>query len=234
MQRAAKIRTLTAVAVRCPKCTLNVPDRDTNPETDIALCRRCSEWFGLAASATEQLGTALDLGNPPAGAWHRLDGSVTELGTSTRSRLAFMLVPFALISLPFGLPLIAAWAISRSGSNWVIGLVGLLALVFSAALVPMALMSVCGKVRVRADGDQCEVFSGIGPVGRRWRFRWSEPLRIQYKTFTSDGDGKPAAPVIEITAGGRRKWIGALLIEERKRFIYRGLMQLARERGIYL
>lgn len=234
MHRTTEIRTLTAVAVRCPKCAVEVPGRDTNPETDIALCRRCSEWFGFAASAGESHEAALDFGNPPAGAWHRLDGSGTELGASTRSSLAFMLVPFGLMSLPVGLPLVVAWALSIGGANWAVGLIGLLALVFSAAVVPMALMTVFGKVRVRADGDQGEVFSGIGPVGRRFRFRWSEPLRIEYKTFAPDGDGKPATPVIEIVTGGRRKWIGALLTEERKRFIYRGLRQLARERGVYL
>jgi len=87
----------------------------------------------------------------------------------------------AIIPVPFT----ALWAV---GSLWAIygsqiakgtfdptsSLAGIPFLLGSLVLLWMTLMAVCGKVVVRASGDEGSVFVGVGRFGWTRRFRGSE------------------------------------------------------------
>jgi hypothetical protein len=56
----------------------------------------------------------------------------------------------------FTLGFLAIWAAAIAYADWI------------------ALMSIFGQVRITKDGDRGEVFAGIGAIGRRHRFNWSD------------------------------------------------------------
>ena len=152
---------------------------DVNVAKDVALCRRCAEPFSYADLIANQEVAQVDLMNPPKGTWFKQDGSSWELGCTTRSPVAFFLIPF-----------VCLWS---GGSMWCIygtqfhrghfylsqSLFGIPFLIGTLVLVPAALMTMCGKFYVRVESDEGRVFTGIGPLGWSRRFRWSEVREVR-------------------------------------------------------
>lgn len=221
--------------IACPKCLRRIPPDDANASTDIALCRACAERFSLVGLLHDQETPVAGMNQPPPpGAWYRQTAGGLELGATTRSASAFLIVPFTVVWSGFSLGIIYGSQLFKGELNWKLSLFGLPFVIGSMLMVIFALMTSCGKVRVRANGNDGEIFTGIGLVGWRWRFNWNELRRIDYKTFPPSIRNRKTAPVIELTTVSKRKSIGALLTEKRKRFILRGLRQIARDRGNYL
>src|SRR5687767_8011351 len=80
--------------MNCPKCETEIPLEDINVAQDIALCRKCAESFSFAELAQDEAIPEVDLNHPPKGMWFNRTPDGFELGSSTRSGVAFFLVPF--------------------------------------------------------------------------------------------------------------------------------------------
>lgn len=181
---------------------------------------------------------AVDPGTPPKGVWFRDDGKTMELGASTRSLAAgiFMtvmglfwcgitglFVAFSITAILQGLGLVSA-ASGRAGSLGA----GLFMLLFSTPFVLVgvwmlwsAAMAVGGRVEVTLRGDDLDVFSGIGPVGRRRRVSATgvegviEEVRV---TRTSRGTTTTRSILLTVP-GTKGVRFGAGLRQERRDFV---------------
>src|SRR5438445_11552164 len=80
----------------CPTCSTPIKSDDVNVSKDVAYCRKCNAAFTLSESVyhNETPAPNIDLNNPPRGVWFEqtFDGFV--VGATTRSAIAFVLVPF--------------------------------------------------------------------------------------------------------------------------------------------
>lgn len=173
--------------VVCPDCQSKIPLEDVNVANDIALCRSCARSFSFASAVRENDQPA-DLTRPPKGVWYKRTLSGFELGSSTRSAAAFFLVPFMLVWAGGSLGGIYGTQIAKGEFSLVQSLFGLPFLFGTVLFGSIAVMTVCGKFCVRAEGREGEVFIGAGTVGYRKKFRWDEVKDIRIETKrTSNG-----------------------------------------------
>jgi hypothetical protein len=162
----------------CPSCRAEIPSADVNVTTDLALCRRCGKISSFVeAMATPS--TPVDLSRPPKGTWLTRHGNGFELGASTRHPIAFFLVPFACVWSGGSLGGIYGTQISKGQFNLFMSLFGLPFLIGSIFLVGFTLMTLCGKILLRVEGSRGVLFTGIGPIGFRQHFNWSDVSNIR-------------------------------------------------------
>src|SRR5262249_53981902 len=171
--RVEEAAAMSPVNLTCPKCRADFPLEDINVSTDIALCRRCDETYSFAElSQGEAL--VVDAAHPPDGAWYESQGNEFEVGATSRSWMAVILVPFTVLWAGGSLQAIYGSQLAKGTFDLAPSLFGIPFLLGSLGLVMATLMAVCGKVMVRGSGDQGSVFVGVGPCGWTRRFRWSE------------------------------------------------------------
>jgi hypothetical protein len=87
----------------------------------------------------------------------------------------------------------------------------------------MVLIMTFGRVTVSVRGDDGIIFSGVGPIGRRKRFRWSEVRDMRLTRF-GESNGKAQ---YRITLDAEKLiHFGTMLKEERQQFLLAALRQM--------
>lgn len=207
----------------CPKCREAIPLEDVNVSTDLALCRRCEASFSYAELVAEQESGPVDLNRPPKGVWLRRHSRGFELGATTRSPVAFFLVPFMCVWSGGALGGIYGSQIVKGQFNLMMSLFGIPFLLGTLLFGSIALMAACGKVVVRVDGKNGEVFTGVGPIGWRRRFE-RDGVTAVHRTEHRGSKGRVSG---QITIEGRQRInLAAGLKAERFDFMLAALRQL--------
>ena len=153
----------------CPRCGTEFPAADINVAGDIAYCRQCAEAYAIS----QLLGNAPPAPEPlpdpttsiPKGCWYRetMDGWIA--GATTRSPMAFFIIPFMCVWSGGSLGSIYGSQIIQGKFNPLISLFGIPFLLGSIVLGSLAVMCVAGKVELTASGDDLIVFTGVGTIG---------------------------------------------------------------------
>jgi hypothetical protein len=157
----------------CPKCRRKIPLEDVNVATDIALCRSCVQTWKYSEIVQVDDAASRYLTHPPPGTWRRENPpNGFEVGASTRSPLAFVLIPFMCLWSGSSLTAIYGMQIHKGHFSLGTSLFGLPFLLGTVGLGSVALMAICGKVVVSVDRDNGMIFTGVGQVGWRRRFNW--------------------------------------------------------------
>jgi len=213
----------------CPKCHSEIPLEDVNVATDIALCRRCSQTWSFAELVDDERTGNFNLKSPPRGTWFRENPPTGfEVGVSTRSGLAFFLVPFMCIWSGFSLGGIYGSQIAKGQFNPGMSLFGIPFLIGTLFLGGTAAMAICGKVTVSVDRDNGVIFTGVGPIGWRRRFNWRKVSAIR-RTEKSGSRGSVSQ---QITFEGERQFNFASGVkDERLNFMLAALRKKWRESG---
>ena len=185
MNRAKFSAMSESVEVVCPKCHGDIPLEDVNVANDIALCRKCAHNFSFAEAIQQDDVEFVDLNRPPKGVWYKRTPNGFELGSSTRSAAALFIVPFMVLWSGFSLGGIYGSQIAKGHFNLGMSLFGLPFLFGTVLFGSIAVMTVCGKFCVRAEGKQGEVFIGAGSLGYRKKFRWEDVKDIRIETKRS-------------------------------------------------
>jgi hypothetical protein len=206
----------------CPKCRGAIPLDDVNVATDIAVCRRCEQTFAYSELLEEQDAEPVDPNRPPKGAWYRRTPGGFEAGSTTRSPIAFFLVPFMCVWAGGSLGGIYGTQIAKGNFNLMLSLFGIPFLLATLLFGSIALMAACGKVVVRVEGKNGEVFIGVGPVGWRRRFQKDDVTSVR-RTKHRGSEGSVSD---QITIEGRSPIRFALgLPAERLNFLLGALRQ---------
>ena len=171
-----------SLEVVCPRCRSDVPLEDVNVANDIALCRKCAYDFSFAEAINQAESEPVDLTKPPKGVWYKRTSNGFELGSSTRSAAAFFLVPFMMVWSGGSLGGIYGSQIAKGDFNLGMSLFGLPFLFGTILFGSIAVMTVCGKFVVRAEGCDGELFVGAAGIGYRKKFRWDEVKDIRIET----------------------------------------------------
>ena len=187
--------------VICPKCRREIPLDDVNVNTDIALCRPCGEAHAFSELVEDESSGLVNLEQPPKGAWFKRDNLGFEVGSTTRSAAAFFLVPFMCVWSGFSLGGIYGSQIVKGEFNLGMSLFGIPFLLGTLLFGSIAVMSVCGKVCVKVQGNNGVVFTGVGPIGWRQRFEWNGVTTFRI----ADRVGSRGATSNQITMEGRKR-----------------------------
>lgn len=178
-----------SVRVVCPKCDGEIPLDDVNVSSDIALCRKCKHSFSFAEAVSDTSVELVDLNKPPKGIWLTRTPHGFELGSSTRSAIAFFLIPFMLVWSGGSMGALYGSQIAKGDFSLFQSLFGLPFLFGTVVLAAFTIMTICGKLCIRADGNQGEVFLGAGQLGYRKKFLWDQVKDIRVETKrTSKGN----------------------------------------------
>jgi hypothetical protein len=90
--------------ILCPRCRTEISLEDVNVSKDLALCRQCGQTWSYADLNEESKVSNFVPSEAPSGTWYLETGLRTfEIGATTRSPIAFFLVPFMCIWSGFSL-----------------------------------------------------------------------------------------------------------------------------------
>jgi hypothetical protein len=211
--------------ILCPSCRRELPAENLNIATDLGKCTACGEVFQISSVAGQRPFEPESLRNPPSGTWFRQHSRGFVLGASTRSPFALFIIPFGLVWSGGSLGGIYGTQLVQGQFNPFMSLFGIPFLIGSVMLWATALMSVAGRVELRVEADSGVHFVGIGPIGIRKRFRWSEitGIREGINTSLTAGNRGRSAIVLE---GSTRLLVGGELNESRRYYFLNVLKSL--------
>lgn len=155
----------------CPNCKTEFQSLDVNVADNLAYCRQCSEAFaisqllGHASTRREPLPDPVT--NIPKGCWYHETMDGWTAGATTRSAMAFFIVPFMCMWSGGSLGGIYGSQIIHGKFNLVMSLFGLPFLVGTIFIGGMAAMTIAGKVILTVSGNELTVFTGVWGIG--WR-----------------------------------------------------------------
>jgi len=211
----------------CPQCHSEIPLEDVNVSTNIALCRLCGQTWSYA-ELIEDNPTDFDLMNPPKGAWYReRPPRGFEVGASTRSAVAFFLVPFMCVWSGGSLGGIYGSQLAKRHFSLGESLFGIPFILGTLLFGSIAVMSMCGKVCVTVEGDDGILFMGVGPIGWRRRFNWQKVTSIRR---TESYNRRSLSQQITFE-GEKRLNFGSNLKDDRLNFMLTALRKKWRESG---
>jgi hypothetical protein len=158
----------------CPRCDHEIPASQINVASDVAVCRDCDHAFVLSDQL--RAGPAAPPIALPPGAWLEELPDGFRAGASTRSSTAWLFVPLMILwstvmllgdfghkqPHPRTSPFFILMFVTVGGSFWT-----------------AALMALAGRCAIAVRGDDAELFVGIGALGLRRRFRWSQVRAIR-------------------------------------------------------
>lgn len=206
--------------IQCPKCQSAIETADVNMSEGVALCRVCESVIRVQEIVEQVEADARPTVATPAGAWESEIGDRKVFGASTRSSFAFFMIPFMVVWSGFSLGGIYGTQIASGQFSLAMSLFGIPFVLGSILFWTAALMAVCGKVEVTIHGADGDVFTGIGPVGWRRKFRIDEFNRVS--EYSDHGAGARIRGAIALE-GSRRLVMGSMLNEARRYYMVKKL-----------
>ncbi len=221
--------------MNCPNCTNHIDNDNINIQADIAKCSHCNQVFKVSTNLSA-VDSVFDMDNPPPGAWINKDYPQTIIGASTRSSLAFFLIPFMIIWSGASLGGIYGPQIISGKFELFNSLFGIPFLIGSIIFWTVALMSVFGKVELILDDVGGTIFTGISFIGYRQKFLWKDITTIyESKSNMKFNNSKNASQIV--LEGKTRTTFGTGLNESRTYYIVKCLQkihyQMKRNKNIF-
>ena len=207
----------------CPTCSAMFPIADINIAENIALCRKCGKVSKVSELVDQSYNPDL-LRQPPKGAWMTPSMNGVSIGASTRSAIAFFLVPFMLVWSGGALGGIYGTQIMKGEFNLMMSLFGLPFLAGSVLFWAITLMAIAGKVEVTIRGKLGTVFVGVGTIGWKRPFRLDEVQSITEEVTETRSRKHGRSTTHKILLDGPKPLrFGSGLSEERRQFIIQAL-----------
>lgn len=215
------------MSLACSRCGHLIPPADLNVQTDVALCRACGH-LGQVSDFASPRPSSHTIAHPPPGAWRRDSFAGPVFGATTRSPLAFFLVPFMLVWTGGSLGGIYGTQIAKGEFDPFLSLFGLPFIAGSVIFWGITLMAIAGRVEVRVGPDgHGEVFTGVGRFGRRRAFDLAEVDTITEETSIVRHRRRHTGHQHSIVLAGRtRLAFGSGLSDARRYFILQTLRSL--------
>ncbi len=191
--------------------------------TDLAFCAKCNNSFNISETIDLEVVNANVLRGPPAGAWFKQDIDRVVVGASTRSPMAFFIVPFIIVWIGGSVGSIYGSQLASGEFDPTLSLFGIPFLIGSIIFGSAALMAVFGKVEVSV-GNTSSVFTGIGRVGWSRPFDWPAIQTIREDGANVQYPGSHDGAIV--LEGRSRLKFGSGLNEQRRYFVLNALRHL--------
>lgn len=207
--------------MNCPKCHKEVANANINVQTDVGHCQHCGEVFRLSENLGATSSGSFDANHPPKGAWIKNGENRMVIGATTRSPMAFFLVPFMLVWSGGSIGGIYGSQILKGEFDLFMSLFGIPFLIGSVIFWSVALMAIWGKVELTLDRNGGKVFTGIGIVGRTKKFSWNEIDGVKEGASSLKYRGSQGRAIC--LEGKRRISFGTGVKESRRYYLLRAL-----------
>lgn len=208
--------------MKCPKCNSVIENDKINIQTDIAQCSHCNEVFKISESLNV-VDEKFDINDPPAGAWMKNDYDVVIIGATTRSPIAFFLVPFMLIWSGGSLGGIYGSQIISGEFNLFMSLFGIPFVLGSILFWSLTLMAIWGKVEMTLDNNGGKIFTGLGTIGITKKFEWKDISKIKESRTNFNYRVSRGSKII--LEDKKRISFGSGLKENRRYYLFKSLQK---------
>lgn len=172
--------------MNCPSCNAPLLAENLNISTDTGLCSACNSVFKVSKLIHQVVDSKFDIKQNPKGTWILTELNSLVLGGSTRSWMAFFLVPFMIVWSSLSIGGTAFMAFSEEQVDWFMVLFSIPFIIGAVIFWSIAMMFIWGKVEVTLNKSGGRVFTGVGAIGWSKSFAWSEIARAgitpQYRT----------------------------------------------------
>ncbi len=218
--------------LNCPECHAAILEDDINVGTDIAKCDSCGQVFRIS----DQIGDddndrgprdTTDLVAPSGTKFVRTSNGFV-LSASTRSKIAWFLVPFSAVWIGGSMGGIYGAQIVSGQLDPTLSLFGVPFVIGSMVLGAFTAMKIVGKVVNSAEGYDGSIFTGVGGYGWKRNFSWSDVDRVREDVGSMMGQN--AHHQVIRLEGRRRISFGFMLSDEKRYFLLKTLETLLREK----
>jgi hypothetical protein len=210
--------------MNCPQCKAEVPSTHLNIQTDLGQCLQCNHIFKISEHIDIPSDDPFDMQHPPQGAWIRQERNDLVFGATTRSPLAFFLVPFMLVWSGGSLGGIYGYQLISGEFNLLLSLFGIPFLLGSVLFWSLALMAIWGKVEVTVDKNRGKIFTGIGTIGRSSTFEWDDIASVKEKESAQYKSRNTTTNIV--LEGKKRISFGTGLNSSRQYYVFRTLKEI--------
>ncbi|WP_445710061.1 hypothetical protein [Flavobacterium sp.] len=207
--------------MKCPKCDSEIKAENINIQSDIAQCVTCNTVFKISEYIDTTSDDHFNINDKPKGTWVKTNFNTTIIGATTRSPIAFFLVPFMLVWSGGSLGGIYGTQIASGEFDLFQFLFGIPFLIGSIVFWSFALMAIWGKVEVTLDNRGGKVFTGIGNIGINKSFLWTGISKIKEVQTNFRYPGSRGSSLV--FEGKKRISFGSGLKEERRYFLLRAI-----------
>ncbi|MDC1067579.1 hypothetical protein OAQ99_00315 [Candidatus Kapabacteria bacterium] len=214
--------------MKCPKCNSGIKSEYINIQSDIARCSACNNVFVISESLNSTFDYNFNIQDSPNGTWIISDYNNTTIGASTRSAIAFFLVPFMLIWSGASIGGIYGSQIYNAKFDLLLSLFGIPFLIGSIIFWSLALMSIWGKVEITLNSQGGKIFKGIGKVGLKKRFDWADISKISEKSSHFRNSKRGTSIFFE---GAKRISFGSTLNDERRYYLISAIRKTISDNG---
>jgi len=208
----------------CPSCSTAIRSSNINIHTDVGQCSACGFVFRVSEQLDGGSADGFDLDRPPDGVWIRHGLHQIVIGASTRSPIAYFLVPFMLVWSGGSLGGIYGTQIVRGEFDPLMSLFGIPFLLGAIFFWSITLMAIWGKVEITLDTLGGHVFTGIGTIGRSKRFAWDEVTTVRESGSGRSYPGSQGS--IIVLEGKRRISFGLGVKDDRRYYLLRALKSI--------
>ena len=210
--------------MKCPKCNSQIHNDNINVNTDVAQCIKCDFVFKISENLENYIDDGFSVNNSPNGTWYKTDFNETIIGATTRSPIAFFLVPFMLVWSGGSIGGIYGTQLAKGEFDLFQSLFGIPFLIGSIIFWSFALMSIWGKVELTLNNQGGKVFTGIGNIGLVKRFVWNDIKTIKEKQTNFNYPGSQGGNLV--FEGKKRISFGLGVKEERRYYLFRAIKSL--------
>lgn len=212
--------------MKCYKCKNEIPSLNINIQTDVAQCPACNEIFKISEHLLSESPSEknFDINSTPKNTWYKKESRNIIIGASTRSSIAFFLVPFMLVWSGGALGGIYGTQIYNGKFDLVLSLFGIPFVLGSLLFWGITLMAIWGKVELTLDNKGGEIFTGLRKIGKTKKFTWDEISSVKESTNTTKISSRQ---ISNITLEGKKRiTFGTGLSYGKKYYLLNALKQL--------
>ena len=159
----------------CSNCNHLIEKENINVEKDYFFCNVCQNVLKISDLVNNdeiKLSNEL-INNPPKGTWKHEDYNEKLIGSTTRSPVAFVFVPFMTVWTGGSVGGIIHNMVIEGEFSLFLSLVCLPFLIVSIIIWKFLLMTIAGKVEIFMGKENSYIFRGIGKIGIKKRFDWT-------------------------------------------------------------
>jgi hypothetical protein len=210
--------------MNCPNCNSLVRNENINIQTDVAKCEQCNYVFKISENIFTEADTFTST-EPPSGTWIKKELNQTVLGASTRSPVAFFLVPFMIVWSLGAIGGIYGTQIIDGKFDLFTSLFGIPFIIGAIVFWSFALMTINGKVELTLSNEGGKVFTGFGKIGIKSEFKWKEIASISEGPNTmARYPGKQGGTIV--MDGKKRISFGSGLNQARLYYVLKSLKKM--------
>ena len=212
----------------CTNCSHDIENENINAEKDFFYCVNCQNAYKISDLLNEHnendtIPYKEIINNPPKGTWKLEDPEKIVIGSTTRSPIAFFLVPFMIIWSGGSIGGIYVTQIISRKFDLFSSLFGIPFLIGSIIFWSVTLMAIVGKVEVTIGKDSF-VFTGVWKIGIKRKFDWNSIIHIyedrNYRSGFFQNNRYSSSIIME---GKTRIKFGIGLKEDRKFYLLNAL-----------